>query len=222
MKLPQPSSAEVVASPQLWAAPNLPFLPTRQTRAQLAEYLDLLLVWNRRLNLTGARDSANLMADLVQDSFFLAQFLEGLAATMGWEDPLTLDIGAGAGLPGIPLRLFWQAGKYVMIERSQKRALFLKNVCARMRLERVSVAACEAQTYFAGAQPAQCILSRAFMPWPALAGFCYPGLAAGGMLIVMANEPMPQPFDSRWRYSASLAYKLPKKSRWLWALEKSA
>lgn len=213
------SPEEVIAHPESWASPDLPFLPTRPVQAQLGLYITTLLAWNKKLNLTGASETTALMSDLVQDSFFLASFLDNLFRSKGWTSPLILDLGAGAGLPGIPLRLLWQKGDYILIERRQKRALFLKTICSRLKLEGVSVFGGDARAFFASLHGAQCILGRAFMPWRDLAAFCKPGLAPNGFLVVMANDPPPVHDLSGWQKAAEFSYRIPGKTRWLWAME---
>jgi len=208
---------EILECPDLWAAPGIPFLPAGEGRAQLATYLDMLASWNKVLNLSGCHDVVSLLRDLVQDSFFLARFLEDVFQSKNWTSPQTLDLGAGAGLPGIPLRIFWRDGDFAMIERRQKRSLFLGNVLARLKLPRTSVHCCEARDFLASHKPAQCILSRAFMPWRAMLSFCCRHLAKNGIVVFMANSNPPG-LDPDWRLLASLEYSLPQKRHWLWAI----
>lgn len=94
----------------------------------LAEYLQLLCRWNKAMNLVGAHHWRDAMQRLVADSFHLATFLDGLPLP---EDPLCWDLGSGAGLPAIPLRMAWQRGTCWLVEAREKRALFLSTVLAR-------------------------------------------------------------------------------------------
>ena len=75
----------------------------------LAVYLEMLCRWNAAMNLVGARSWQDILARLVADSFHLASFLEELPLP---EEPLSWDLGSGAGLPGIPLRMAWTRGGY--------------------------------------------------------------------------------------------------------------
>lgn len=97
----------------------------------LAEYLQLLCRWNKAMNLVGAHHWRDAMQRLVADSFHLATFLDGLPLP---EDPLCWDLGSGAGLPAIPLRMAWQRGTCWLVEAREKRALFLSTVLARVPL----------------------------------------------------------------------------------------
>jgi len=187
----------------------------------LGIYLSLLTRWNRVINLVGAkswRESLRLAAD----SFFLARFLAGLPLPA---QPLIWDLGAGAGLPGIPLRMVWQAGEYHMVESREKRAIFLNTVLARITLSR-TVAVCERAEHFfarmlAQKRPADCILSRAFMPWKKLLPFVADNLAPGGLVCIAANCPPPGLFPIPWALAAEYAYELDGAQRFFWALRKS-
>ncbi len=125
----------------------------------LCAYLDLLQTWNARTNLVGPRHWPAMLEELVADSWHLADLLAGLDIPA---DALSVDFGAGAGIPGIPLRLFWDAGEYLLVEPRAKRAAFLRQCAAMMRLPRVRVfeGRCEAL----GDKALVC-LSRAFQPW---------------------------------------------------------
>lgn len=210
---------EWLACPGLWAARDVPFLPWGAGARELEAYLQMLLAWNRRLNLSGCHDAGTLMRDLIQDSFFLAVFLEKLRIQNRWNQPLILDLGAGAGLPGIPLRIFWRNGQYAMIERRQKRALFLANALARLKLADTTAHCGDAELLARKLAPAQCVLSRAFMPWREMLSFCRPFLAEDGLAVFMANEPVPE-MDNGWKVNASFEYFLPAKRRFLWAIAK--
>ena len=87
---------------------------TEETLPPLAGYLGLLIQWNRVMNLVGTRTAEDTFFTLVVDSLHLGRFLredvEYSAAPCCW------DLGSGAGLPGLPLRMIWQEGDYWMVE----------------------------------------------------------------------------------------------------------
>lgn len=132
---------------------------TSEQSSGLATYLGLLQTWNRKTNLVGPRAWPQMLSDLVADSWHLAELLDELDLP---GSPVTLDFGAGAGIPGIPLRLFWKAGRYVMIEPRAIRAGFLRQCTAMMRLQETEVFEGRAE---AVQEKADICLSRAFQPW---------------------------------------------------------
>jgi len=90
---------------------------TNEQARSLTIYLELLEKWNKKMNLVGPRDWQTMLATLMIDSWNLADVLQSLDLGDGFR---TLDLGAGAGLPGIPLRVFWDQGEYILVESRQK------------------------------------------------------------------------------------------------------
>lgn len=181
----------------------------------LAKYLDLLMSWNRRMNLVGARDWQTALTDLAADSWHLARFLEESSLP---DDPLCLDLGAGAGLPGIPLRVFWRTGEYRMVEIREKRVVFLRFALAELDLERTLVDAARAEEVLARHRPVDLVLSRAFMPWPEVLKLVRDDLAEQGRVVIMASDRPPKEAEKpqgfvldRWT-----SYPAPGGERYFW------
>jgi len=213
--VPEIPSAELAAACRALRCP----VP-EDALAPLGAYLLLLMRWNRAMNLVGAKNWREALR-LVADSFFLARFFEGLPLPA---DPLTWDPGAGAGLPGIPLRMVWQVGEYHMVEAREKRAIFLHTALTLLTLPR-TFALCErAERFFARMrahkQAADCILSRAFMPWERLLPFVADKLAPDGVVCITAKSPPPGLLPEPWRLAAEYAYELDGAQRFFWALRK--
>lgn len=183
----------------------------------LAVYLDQLLKWNRKMNLIGKSDWQTVLDTLVVDSLYLADFLAKLSLPGA---PLTLDLGAGAGLPGIPLRILWQSGEYHLVEVREKRSLFMRSVLGRMDLAGTHVFHGRAEDVLDSLDRdhADLILSRAFMPWRELLDFVRPML--GSTLVILSNDPPPSEDDlpQGWRLADSVSYPAAKSKRYFWAL----
>jgi 16S rRNA (guanine527-N7)-methyltransferase len=194
---------------------------------QLSQYLTLLLKWNKVMNLVGRTDWPGVFRDLAADSLHLAEFLKRLGLP---EQPLTLDLGAGAGLPGIPLRVLWQDGDYVLVEVREKRAIFMSQTVAALKLPRTFVLHGRAEAALAelpkfklaqSRERADLVLSRAFMPWPQLLPFAAELLDAEGRLVVLANEPPPAELSEGaqgFRLMDSQEYPADGRSRYFWSL----
>lgn len=185
----------------------------------LGTYVRLLLKWNTRINLVGAADWQAILADLVADSWHLADFLRTLPLP---PNPRCVDLGAGAGLPGIPLRLFWQTGEYFLVEIRRKRTAFLFQAVAALGLRQTCVHPQRAEQALPALAPLDLCLSRAFMPWPKLLDLIRPWLAPGGLLVIMANEAAPETFPGPWRPAGSHAYPAAGKTRYFWALAEAS
>lgn len=99
--------------------------------ARLIQYAHLVLEGNARTNLTGARDLAGLVVNHFLDSLAPLGFIK-LA------DPV-VDLGSGAGLPGIPAAIAYPKHRFVLLEPRAKRVEFLRSAIERLRLDNASV-----------------------------------------------------------------------------------
>lgn len=185
--------------------------------ALLAGYLTLLMEWNKRINLVGSSDWRTVLASLVADSWHLADYLSSLDLV---DDPLTLDIGAGGGLPGIPLRMFWDSGRYVMVEVRRKRSAFLAYALSRLDLHRTMSFAGRAEDLPSDLRRADLVLGRAFRPWKEFLELTKSLLRPGGTVIVMANTPAPKEQDlpDGWDLAGEWEYRVAYGVRYFWSL----
>lgn len=149
----------------------------------LAFYISELLTWNAKINLVGKQDWSSAYHYLMKDSLYLAGLLSRLDLP---PVPLSLDLGAGAGLPGIPLRITWTSGEYYLVEPRQKRGLFLHHAVRTLALPRTYVRICRAEDL--QDPPADLILSRAMCPWPQLLSLARPLLSDQGRVVVFSNQ----------------------------------
>ncbi len=203
--------------------------PVNADQAELlAVYLGQLIKWNKKMNLVGKSDWRSVFNTLVVDSLFLADFMNGLA--LG-DKPLCLDFGAGAGLPGIPLRTLWQEGDYWLVELREKRALFMGSVLSKLKLPGTNVFRGRAEEALErlekrGAEAtADLILSRAFMPWPKLLDFIQPMLRKdedrAGIAVILSNDPPPDESElpEGWVLGDVASYPAAGVERYFWSLK---
>lgn len=97
---------------------------------RLAVFLGLLERWNRAYNLTAVRDPEAMVVRHVLDSLSILPWLEG---------PRALDVGSGAGLPGIPLAIARPDCEFVLLDSNGKRTRFMNQAAAELKLTNVSV-----------------------------------------------------------------------------------
>ncbi len=107
---------------------ELPLAPS--LAPSLAAYLALLHRWNRVHNLTAVREIGEMIPLHVLDSLAILPHLEGKT----W-----LDVGSGAGLPGIPLAIAQPTWQFTLIDASQKRVLFMQQAALELGLKNVRV-----------------------------------------------------------------------------------
>jgi 16S rRNA (guanine527-N7)-methyltransferase len=181
----------------------------------LALYLALLCRWNRVMSLVGPSEPEAILRTLVADSLHLAAFLKDLPLP---EEPEAWDLGAGAGLPGIPLRLLWQKGAYTLIEARDKRAAFLQTVLAYCPLPGVRVYRGRAEAFLAENFSADLVISRAFMPWRQVLAMLSGRLSTRGCCLFLALTPAPSPPEG-WTLLGQRAYPAGAEgTRHFWAL----
>lgn len=167
----------------------------------LSIYLRLLEAWNARTNLVGPTRWPAMLSELVADSWRLADFLASpeVAAVFdpAGQDLWTLDFGAGAGIPGLPLRLFWPRGRYALIEPRRKRAGFLREAVARTGLGGITVFEGRAEDaparLFPSGRPGMvACLSRAFLPFPAFFSLCRGLFGSGFAVLAMTGQALAE------------------------------
>ncbi len=124
-------------------------------REKLECYADRLLAWNRKVNLTAITDPAELAEKHLVDSLALLPEVRG-AATL-------LDVGSGAGLPGIPLAIALPSLEVTCCDSVAKKVAFVKAVAAELDLRVRGVAArAEGKPEREGLPHAEVVVSRAF------------------------------------------------------------
>ena len=115
-----------------------PFLSKAQLSGvqlqQVATHLALLLKWNARTNLTAIRDPEEIIARHFGESLFAARLL----VTPGSRER-AIDIGSGAGFPGLPLKIWSPNLELTLLEANQKKAVFLKEVVRALQLTGMTV-----------------------------------------------------------------------------------
>jgi 16S rRNA (guanine527-N7)-methyltransferase len=103
-------------------------------------YLDMLLKWNARINLTAVRDPEEIVQRHFGESFFAAQQLAAVPVKTA------IDIGAGAGFPGLPLKLWLPDLRLTLVESNGKKATFLREAVRALELCDVTVLCERAET----------------------------------------------------------------------------
>lgn len=145
-----------------------PFLTAPLDDAQLrniSTYIDILLQWNRRINLTAIRKPEEILTRHFGESLFAAQHLlashrAGSSHQVSAETACNVvDVGSGAGFPGIPLKIFAPAIQLTLIESNQKKATFMREVLRSLNATRADVYAGRAEDF--PAQSADLVTLRA-------------------------------------------------------------
>lgn len=148
---------------------------------QFQLYLELLLEWNEKMNLTAITDPAE-----VQEKHFLDS-LTLLTCCKIKEGAKVIDVGTGAGFPGIPLKILRPDIKLTLLDGLNKRLVFLGEVCSAlgMEAERVHKRAEEAGLDKKMRESFDIATARAVAPLNILSEYCLPLVKMKGLFIAM-------------------------------------
>lgn len=122
------------------------------TCKKLIEYVLLLHKWNQIHNLTSIRDPLQMLSKHLIDSLAISPYLQG---------PHLLDVGTGAGLPGLPLALTHPQYRFALLDSNGKKTRFLTHVIQTLMIDNIDIISSRVEKYYSK-NCFNCILSRAF------------------------------------------------------------
>jgi 16S rRNA (guanine527-N7)-methyltransferase len=150
--------------------------------AAFGAYLSLILKWQSVHRLVGRPDPAWIAKELFLDSLLFLRLVPPSARVI-------VDIGSGAGLPGIPIRIVRPDLTVILVESRRRRASFLSTVARELRLEGVRVVNARAETVVHElSQSVDAIVMRCAGPFADIVASVRPVVRPGG--VVVASGPM--------------------------------
>jgi 16S rRNA (guanine527-N7)-methyltransferase len=170
---------------------------------QLADYLALLVKWNRVYNLTAVRDEASLVTHHVLDCLAVIEHLPA---------GNVVDVGSGAGLPGIPIAIACPGRAVTLVDSNQKKSAFLRQVIAELGLSRTNVVTKRVEAY-SPIELFRTVISRAFSDLASFVRLAGHLCATDGMLIAMKGlDPGDELKDlpSSWQVSSTVRLEVPQ------------
>lgn len=165
---------------------------------RILRYIDLLREWNQQVNLTAILDDEGIAVRHLLDSLTLVKQLDKMAEQK--ERPLRLiDVGSGAGFPGLPLKIFRPALDVVLLDSLNKRVRFLEAVITSLELDGISARHGRAEE--AARQPDlrerfDVATARAVASLPVLCEYCLPFVQVGGEFIAMKGHSADEASES--------------------------
>ncbi len=174
---------------------------------QFESYYRELLDWNRRVNLTAITDYEEVQLKHFLDSLTVARAL----AEPAGKDIRLIDVGTGAGIPGIPLKILRPEIRLVLLDATAKKARFLEHITAQLGLDGVEIAVGRAEEV--AHQPDYrerfgVVLSRAVAGLPALVELTLPFCAVGGRFIAQKKGDIDEEVNQASRAIDRLGGKL--------------
>lgn len=168
--------------------------------------------WNKRLGLVGTKHIRQIIPQHIADSLSVLQALPG---------GRILDLGTGAGLPGLPLAIVDSSRHYVLIDRSERRLAFVRHVVARLGLGHVRV--CCARAEELPAQMGDGVVARALIPPVQTLKLAAPLVSPGGRILLMQARETPAPAPPGFEPPTTVAAEVPGVAapRWLWLYDRA-
>ncbi len=176
---------------------NLGLSTTTLQKDQLHQSLQLLVQWNKTYNLTAIRDPGQMLISHIFDCLAVVPVVAEIA-------PRTiLDVGAGAGLPGIVLSILMPDVHVTLVDASRKKVAFLTQVKGALHLGHVTPLHARIEA-LAGRLRAEMVVARAFADLPKMVSLVEGSLATGGVIAAMKGvvpaeeiQRMPKPWHVR-------------------------
>ena len=187
--------------------------------AKLARLLSELGRWNKRLNLTAIRDEHEMVSGHVLDSLSIRPLLEGTRV---------IDIGTGAGFPGLPLAIAEPSRQFVLLDSNGRKISFVKHMIADLKLHNVTAIQARAEAY-AAESPFDTVIARALASLLRITELSADLLAENGVLLAQKGKYPAEELEELKRHAADWNFRvielqvpgLPPKSRHLVRLSRN-
>ena len=154
-------------------------------QGQLLELIALLERWGRTYNLTAVRDPLRMVSHHLLDSLVLAPFLQGTRV---------LDVGTGAGFPGLPLAILTPERHFMLLDSNGKKVRFVRQAVMELGLDNVEVVQSRIESYTSREKFAT-IVARAFASLTKILQMTQPLLARPGALLAPKGRQVEAELD---------------------------
>jgi 16S rRNA (guanine527-N7)-methyltransferase len=181
----------------------LEFVLSDEQRVKLLQFLELLTKWNRVYNLTAIHSPQESVSAHLLDSLAIMPYLNCRRI---------LDVGSGAGLPGIPLAIAKPECEFVLLDSSQKKTAFLRQALADLKISNARVV-CERAEIWQPTRKFDCVVCRALSRLAEFVDLTKHLLASGGVFAAMKgaypHEEIAQ-LSAEYRVKRVISLAIPK------------
>lgn len=150
-------------------------------RRSLEKYIEELVRWNQKINLTAIKDREEI---LIKHILCSLSYLKAFTPKPGLQ---AIDIGSGAGLPGIPLKLYCPELSLTLLEPSQKKLGFLKHISRLLQLKDITCRALPVE-HLDSEKAFDLAFARGFGPISRLVSKAWRVLKPGGFLLIRKEK----------------------------------
>ena len=163
------------------------FSLTEQQLQQFVTYYDALIAWNQKMNLTAIEEPVEVAYKHFVDSVCLLRVVADL------KQKCMIDIGTGAGFPGVPLKIMEPALDLTLFDSLNKRIIFLQELCRTLQLKNIKAVHGRAEEF--GIKPEyrqqyDMATARAVARMPVLLEICLPFVKKGGIFIALKGPEL--------------------------------
>jgi len=168
---------------------------TEEQLANFSKYLELISLWNQKLNLTAQKTRIDIIIRHFIDSLTCIEAMEvksNLYSNL-------LDVGTGAGFPGIPLKIIFPSLELFLLEVRKKKTTFLAELITQLNLLNTYLLVGRAEVYGKKIEYRErydVVVSRAVAPLNILAEYCLPFVRLGGIFIAQKGKSYTQELEN--------------------------
>lgn len=151
------------------------------------DYMNLLVEWNKKINLTAITEEKDIILKHFVDSLTVLKYIK--------ENKSIVDVGTGAGFPGIPLAIMNDSLKITLVDSLNKRINFLNEVCNKINLENIKAIHARAEEFGQDnnyRESYDVAISRAVANLTVLAEYLLPLVKVGGKIICMKGPDIEE------------------------------
>jgi len=159
---------------------------------KLFKFKELLTEWNKKINLTAIEDDLDIVIKHFIDSASILPYIED-------KDASIIDIGTGAGFPGIPVKILLEDADVTLLDSLEKRIKFLNEVINQLDLKNIRALHGRAEDFGVlneYREKFDVAVARAVASLPVLLEYCLPFVKTGGIFIAMKGSNIDEIADS--------------------------
>ncbi|MBA7559580.1 16S rRNA (guanine(527)-N(7))-methyltransferase RsmG [Candidatus Atribacteria bacterium 1244-E10-H5-B2] len=159
---------------------------------KFSRYLELLVQWNQKINLTSLKTPKEIIIKHFLDSISCVKVINKYVNIEGIS---VIDVGAGAGFPGMPIKIIYPSIRLSLLEARKKKTIFLEKVTEEINFQKVKILNGRAEIFGRSVdfrEKYDIVISRAVAPLNVLSEYCLPLVRVGGLFIAQKGRSYKQ------------------------------
>jgi len=162
---------------------------------KFSRYLELLVQWNQKINLTSLKTPQEIIIKHFLDSISCIKIINKYIRVEGIH---IIDVGTGAGFPGIPIKIVCPSISLSLLEARKKKTIFLEKITKEINFQKVEILNGRAETFGKCPdyrQKYDIVLSRALAFLSTLSEYCLPLVRVGGLFVAQKGRSYKEEID---------------------------